>query len=64
MPALELTYEEIQLLENVLEENLSDLRMEIVDTDRVEFKNALKYRRSLFVSILEKLQQFEKVPAI
>ncbi len=59
MPALELTPAELQLLQDILETNLSDLRMEIVDTDRVDFKDMLKQRKRLMLQILEKLQRIE-----
>ena len=62
MPTLELNPEEIQLLEEILEFDLSDLRMEIVDTDRLEFKNALKHRKDIMLNILKRLQVSEKLP--
>jgi len=64
MPTLELTPEEIQLLEETLEYDLSELRMEIVDTDRLEFKSALKHRKELLMGILEKLERCEVAPVL
>ncbi len=42
MTRLELTPEESDLLRQALETYLSDLRMEIADTDQMEFREALK----------------------
>jgi len=64
MPTLELTPEEIQLLEETLEYDLSELRMEIVDTDRLEFKSALKHRKELLMGILGKLERCEVAPVL
>ncbi len=61
MPTLNLIPEELQLLQDVLESALSELRMEIVDTDRLEFKDSLKQRKRLIMDILKKLQQTEMV---
>lgn len=57
MSVLELTPKEHQLLQDILESALSDLRVEIVSTDRLAFKAALKERKLLMMDILEKLQQ-------
>ncbi|MEW5939951.1 MAG: hypothetical protein AB1750_09840 [Chloroflexota bacterium] len=62
MPTLELTPEEIQLPEEMLEFDLSDLRMEIVGTDRLEFKSALKHRKEAMLDLLKKLRLVEKAP--
>jgi len=55
MPTLELTPEEFELLREILEFNLSELRMEIVDTDNSRFKDGLKHRKHTMMDILEKL---------
>ena len=57
MSVLEVTPKEHQLLQDILESALSDLRVEIVSTDRLAFKAALKERKLLMMDILEKLQQ-------
>jgi len=61
MIKLELTREEHRLLREIIEANLSDLRVEIVSTDRLDFKNALKHRKEILNNILEKLPESEKV---
>ena len=57
MVRLELTQDEKRLLCEIIEADLSDLRVEIVSTDRLDFKSALKHRKELLGSVLEKLQQ-------
>lgn len=42
MPELKLTHEEAKTLHDVLNEYLSDLRMEIADTDSFDFREQLK----------------------
>jgi hypothetical protein len=48
---LELTTEEGQELRLILTSYLSDLRMEIADTDRQDFRESLK-RREEFIKVL------------
>ncbi len=57
MVQLILTEEEQELLVNLLENDLSDLRMEISDTDRWEYREMLKSRENLLRSIQKKLEQ-------
>ncbi|MBI5840096.1 MAG: hypothetical protein HZB19_08330 [Chloroflexi bacterium] len=59
MIKLQLTREEQRMLREIIEADLSDLRVEIVSTDRLDFKNALKRRKETLSSILEKLQEQE-----
>jgi len=61
MSTLKLTPDENQLLQELLESALSDLRVEIVSTDRIEYKEALKERKSLIMDMLEKLQKNNRV---
>lgn len=61
MSTIGLTPKEQQLLQELLESALSDLRVEIVSTDRIDYKEALKERKHLMADILEKLQQINKV---
>jgi hypothetical protein len=55
MPRLELTEPEAELLRELASEWLSDLRGEIVHTDRQDYREGLKGRESLLGSILERL---------
>jgi hypothetical protein len=57
MIQLTVTEEERELLVDILENNISDLRMEIADTDRQEYRNMLKNRETLMKNIQEKLEQ-------
>jgi len=52
MIRLDLTSEEQEILRNTLESYLSDLRYEIADTDRLEFREQLKAKKA----VLEKIQ--------
>jgi hypothetical protein len=53
---LELTKEENDILTMVLESYLSDLRMEIADTDSMDFRESLKKRKDVLKKVLETLQ--------
>ncbi|HOD03732.1 MAG TPA: hypothetical protein PKH92_01695 [Anaerolineaceae bacterium] len=56
MVRLELSPEQYQLLVELLESCLSDLRMEIVDTDRIDYKDMLKDRKDVLLRLLETLR--------
>ena len=53
---LDLTKEEKDILAMVLESYLSDLRMEIADTDSMDFRESLKKRKDVLKKVLETLQ--------
>jgi hypothetical protein len=56
MASIELAPEEAALLKEILESYLSDLRMEIVDTDNMDFREMLKGREHFlrrFIGLLE-----------
>jgi hypothetical protein len=55
MPTFELTPEELELLQEILTSDLSELRMEIADTDNSRFKDGLKHRKQKVMDIMEKL---------
>jgi hypothetical protein len=57
MAQLTLTDEEIDALLILLKGNLTDLSVEIADTDREEFRNQLKSRRVTLQDILNKLEK-------
>ena len=54
---LELTGPEQEALIAVLDNYVSDLRMEIVDTDSTDFKKMLKERKAILMKIVETLRQ-------
>jgi hypothetical protein len=62
MIQLMVTEEERKLLIQLLENDISDLRMEIANTHRQEYRNMLKNRELLMKNIQQKLEQVgEKV---
>ena len=55
MITLELNAEESSLLREVLESFVSDLSMEIADTDKLEFREQLKKKKAFIFELLERL---------
>jgi predicted RNA binding protein with dsRBD fold (UPF0201 family) len=56
MVHLELTPEEAEVLAEALTSYLSDLRMEIADTDRMDFREGLKANKEVLNRIVEALR--------
>lgn len=52
---LELGEEDANVLREALADYLSDLRMEIADTDQQDFREHLKHRKVILAGILERL---------
>jgi len=57
MIQLDLTKEEKDILTEILENDLSDLRMEITDTDSLDFREMLKKQKEVLTKVLETLRQ-------
>ncbi len=55
MVRLELTEDQAETLREVLDHVLSDLRMEIADTDRKAFRDHLKMRKAHLLGVAEAL---------
>ena len=55
MIELDLDDEERAILKTVLESYLSDLRMEIADTDRQDFREMLKERKAVLIKVQKAL---------
>jgi hypothetical protein len=55
MIRLELTTGEAETLREVCEDTLSDLRMEIGGTDKMEYREALKAKEALLKRLIERL---------
>jgi hypothetical protein len=55
MTTLELTPEDVDHLHFILGSYLSDLRMEIVDTEQHEFREMLKRREEFIKRLLDRL---------
>jgi hypothetical protein len=56
MVKIEITSEEAEELRSILDDYLSDLRMEIVDTEDHHFRDKLKARKDLVARILNYLK--------
>lgn len=56
MVELRLDDEARQVLADTLETYLSDLRMEISKTDRLDFRNMLKRKKEILAGILDELR--------
>jgi hypothetical protein len=57
MIQLSITEEERELLTDLLENDISELRMEISDTHRREYREMLKNREILMKNLQQKLEQ-------
>ena len=55
MVHLELTADEAKVLREVLEHHLSELRMEIADTDSKDFREGLKTTKDVLLAVQRKL---------
>lgn len=60
MIPISLTEEEREILIQILEEYLSDLRIEISHTDDTSFREPLKSRKEALIRILDALQVTSK----
>jgi hypothetical protein len=61
MKTINFSPEEQELLKDILECCLTDLRMEIAGTDLYEFKRSLQARKSLIKQLLKKIETAEDV---
>ncbi len=56
MVRIELSAQEAEELSRILEDYLSDLRMEIVDTDAQDFREGLKKRKEFLSRLVDQLK--------
>ena len=56
MVQISLNIEEAEMIKDILSEYLSDLRMEIADTDRKNFREELKKKEVLLKDLLQQLK--------
>jgi len=56
MTTIELNEEEAGILLDILESHMSDLRMEIADTDSMDFREDLKAREAFLKKLIGRLQ--------
>ncbi len=55
--SLQLSESEGSILATALDSYLSDLRMEIANTDRKDFRDGLKLRKEALTNVLEQLRR-------
>ena len=55
MIQINLTQDEIQLLKNLLDTYLEDLRVEIHATDNMDYKEMLRSRKAILLKLMEAL---------
>jgi hypothetical protein len=60
MKTIDLSDEEIEILAAVLRSYLSDLRMEIADTDSLEFRQILKRRKAVLLKAIGALENNDR----
>ncbi len=63
MIQLHLDEEELQLLKEMAESALSDLRVEIHATDNLDYKEMLKKRKEILVKVLDAIATEQKIQA-
>ena len=56
MISVDLTAEEKDVLYNLLSDYVSDLRMEIADTDRQDFREMIKQRKDILQKVIDALK--------
>ena len=64
MKTVDLNNEEIEILVAVLRSYLSDLRMEIADTDSMAFREILKRRKSVLLKAIGALEGDERTEPV
>ena len=64
MVQLEITEDERQILLQVLEACISDLRVEIAGTDNINFKDMLKQRKEIMLKLQRALVSDEQTQAM
>ena len=57
MIQVELAEAEAMILSEILQGVISDLRMEIADTDRMDFRESLKERKNVIQRVLDQLAE-------
>jgi len=62
VPVLELNTEEARILTDVLNDYVSDLRMEVANTDSMEVRDELKRREAFLKDLLRRLGAGKETP--
>ncbi len=61
MANLSLSDDEVAVLVDILEGELSDIRMEIADTDSMMYKRKLRERKEILLSLTAKLREIPQL---
>jgi|GEM_PF-2091656 hypothetical protein len=61
MAVLNLTQDECTVLASILDSALSDLRLEIHETDRTSYKQALREHKALLERMLDKVRAASRI---
>jgi hypothetical protein len=61
---IELGPAELQVLEDVLDKELGDLREQIYKTEVAEYKAVLKQREAIVISLLDRVRSLRARPAV
>jgi hypothetical protein len=64
MITLDFTPEEVQILHDMIESCIADLRMEIRETDRLAYKEMLKNRELILKKMMDAVQQAQIKEAV
>ncbi len=64
MITLDFTPEEVQILHDMIESCITDLRMEIRETDRLAYKEMLKNRELILKKMMDAVQQAQIKEAV
>ncbi len=54
---IELTSEEVMFLKEALSGEISELGMEIADTDQKDFRDHLKRRKAILMNLLDRIEK-------
>lgn len=58
MAHIDLNEEQKAIFISILENDLSDLRMEIADTHHSDYKEELKKKKEVLISVIESMKKF------
>jgi hypothetical protein len=58
---IDMSSDEMKILSSSIDKYLSELRMEIADTDREEFREKLRIEKRILYKFLEKLEECNEI---
>ncbi len=59
MIQIDLTEEETEILREILESDISDLRMEVANTDSMEYRERLKMKKSVLLKVVSRIAELK-----